>query len=410
MAIRRFLGNLWGGSASTRTTGVQTSAISSTTSDTNEPINMGSALTLSSVWACVGLYADLVGSLRLNIYKIDEDGVKSPAKDHPLYRLFNGKMNRWQTRTEYLETVDYQFSLTGNSYSMITRDSKDRITAITPLMTEQMEVTLLESGEVIYTYTEGQNVRVFSAKNIMHHKGLGNGITGLSTIEHAANAIGVGLSAEKAVAKIYKNGGKPSGLLMIDKVISEDQRAKIKKNFSDMTNGPDARLFVLEAGMQYQQVSLSPQDIELLSSRKFQIEDIARFFKVPGVLINSNSSGTTWGSGIQQIVDGFYKVSLRPRLERYENRMMVSLLSPKERLDHVIEFDFSTILTPSKVDRINLNKEAIMSGQMTPNEARSSEGQEALEGGDNLYMQQQMTPLSLLKDGMVDDTITPSEE
>jgi hypothetical protein len=167
---------------------------------------------------------------------------------------------------------------------------------------------------------------------------------------------------------------------------------------------------VLEADMKYQQVSLSPQDIELLASRRFQIEDIARFFGVPSVLINDTAATTSWGSGVQQIVEGWYKLGLRPFLERYQDSMKAWLLPPEEQAIIDIEFDLDELLQPSFAERVKTNKEAVTGGFMTPNEARLQEGWQPQEGGDKLYMQQQMTPLGTLETMQRDKTPTGEQQ
>lgn len=360
------------------------------------PVTLDTALQLSAVWACVRLISESVASLPINVYKVDKDGVRTLDKSHPLNKLFSGKVNRWQTRQEFFETMTYQLVLMGNNYAAVQRNTQKEIVGLIPLMSEQMEVTLMDGGAVTYRYTDGSNVNVYSSETVWHNKLFGNGIVGLSPLDYARNSLGIAQAAEKATTSIYRNGGKPSGVLTIDKVLTAEQRKQIKENFAGLSSGNDSRLFTLEAGMKFQQVSLSPQDIELLSSRKFQIEDIARFFNVPSVMINDTSAGTTWGSGIQQIVQGFYKLGLRPYLERYEASMKAWLLTPSERLEYDIEFDFNALLRPDKKERVLSNKEAIMSGQMTPNEARLSEGEGILDGGDDLMMQSQMIPIKTL--------------
>ena len=235
---------------------------------------------------------------------------------------------------------------------------------------------------------------MYAEKSIWHGKLFGNGIIGLSPLSYARNSLGIAQAAEASTTKIYKNGGKPSGALTLDKVLTPEQRAAVKANFDGLAEGNDDRLFVLEAGMKYQQVSLSPQDVELLSSRRFQIEDIARFFGVPSVLINDMSSATAWGSGIDAIVRGWYKLGLRPYLERMEASMMANLLTPEERVRMCIEFDFDELLQDSRKDRITAGKEAVQGGIMTPNEVRAEEGLPPQQGGDKLFMQQQMIGLA----------------
>lgn len=366
------------------------------------PVTLDTSLQLSAVWACVKLLAECVGSLPVTVYKV-KDGVRTPDYDHPVSKLMNGKVNKWQTRQEYFETLVYQLVLLGNDYSVVQRNSKNEIISLMPLMSEQMRVELDDGGRVTYEYTEGKETKVYSDKTVWHNKLFGNGVMGLSVLDYARQSLGIAIAAERTTTKIYKDGGRPSGVLTIDSALKPDQKKDIRENFANLTENIDqGRLFVLEHGMKFQQVSLSPQDIELLSSRRFQIEDVARFFGVPSVLINDTGAATTWGSGIQQIVNGFYKLTLRPYLERYESSMKNRLFTPAERLEYDIEFDFNALLRPDKTERVSSNKEAIMSGQMTPNEARLSEGEAPLDNADKLMMQKQMAPVEGLLNGTIE--------
>ena len=382
--------------STSRNKGLQDSGPGSYSGPAATNVTVDLALQLSAVWACAKLISEAVASLPVNVYDV-KNGIKTLNTEHPLARLLNGKPNRWQTRQEYFETLTYQLVLLGNNYSVIQRNGNKDIISLIPLMTESMQVDLKESGEIIYTYTDSSGVRAYADSTIWHNKLFGNGIIGLSPLSYARNSVGVGLAAEQTVSKVYKNGGKPSGLLTIDKVLKEEQRNAVKKNFADMADGNEDRLYVLEAGMSYTQISLSPQDIELLASRRFQIEDICRFFGVPSVLVNDTSANTTWGSGLSQIVQGFYKFGLRPMLERYEASMKCNLLSAEERLKTEIEFDFSALLRPDLSERIKNGKEAVTGGILTPNEVRESEGWKAIPGGDTLFLQQQMTPIEQLE-------------
>lgn len=391
MAIWRSLLGLVRGAAY-RQKGVQSGETSYYTSSAAVPVTLDSSLQLSAVWACVKLISESIGSLPINIYR-KENGSRVIDTEHPLARLFSGKVNRWQTKQEFMETLTYQLVMLGNNYSAVQRNSRGEIVALVPLMSEQMQVTLQESGDVQYKYTDGTNVSFYSPQTIWHNKLFGNGIIGLSPLSYARSCFGIAQATELAVTNVYKNGGKPSGVLTIDTLLTPEQRAVIKQNFSDMLIGNENRLFTLEAGMKFQPTAMSPQDIELLSARRFQIEDIARFFGVPSVLINDTSASTTWGSGIQQIVQGFYKLGLRPYLERYEASMKSWLLSPEDRQRYDIEFDFEALLRPDRAERLKMYKEAVQGGLMAPNEGRSEEGWASKAGGDDLYMQQQMIKL-----------------
>jgi HK97 family phage portal protein len=271
-------------------------------------------------------------------------------------------------------------------------------------MAEQMEVNLLTDGSVVYRYNSGANLAVYAPESIWHLKLMSNGIVGLSPLSYARNSVGIGIASDDRVKALASNGFKPTGVLTIDKLLKPEQREQIRNQFADLASGSGDPLRVLEAGMVYQQISMNPKDVQLLETRRFQIEDIARFFGVPSVLINDTSASTTWGSGIEQIVQGFYKLGLRPYLERYEASIHNSLLSAEDRRNYEFEFDFGALLRGDELTRFQSYKEAINSGFKTINECRQSEGLYPIEGGDRAYLQAQMTPITDLGAAPATDT------
>jgi HK97 family phage portal protein len=360
----------------------------------NVTVNEDSALKLSAVWACVRLIAETIGGLPINAYKIMPDGTRVIDYDHQLCQLFKNKPNRYQNRVEFFETMTMQLCLHGNAYAHIQRGTGGKIVSLLPLMAEQMEVNLLTDGSLVYRYNSGANLAVYAPESIWHLKLMSNGIVGLSPLSYARNSVGIGIASEDRVKALASNGFKPTGVLTIDKLLKPEQREQIRNQFADLATGSGDPLRVLEAGMAYQQISMNPKDVQLLETRKFQIEDIARFFGVPSVLINDTSASTTWGSGIEQIVQGFYKLGLRPYLERYEASIHNSLLNAADRRNYEFEFDFGALLRGDELTRFQSYKEAINAGFKTINECRQSEGLYPIEGGDRAYLQAQMTPIT----------------
>ena len=371
----------------------------------NVTVNEETALRLSAVWACVRLLSEAVGGLPINCYRINPDGTREPDDSHPLCQLFDTKPNRYQNRVEFFETMTMQIALHGNAYALIKRSGK-RIVSLTPLMAAQMEVELLNDGSVIYKYSDGVNVNIYSSDSIWHVKLMSNGIVGLSPLAYARNAIGVGISSEDRVKTLAKNGFKPTGILTIDKLLKPEQRDAIRQQFNGLIEGGNDSIRVLEAGMSFSQISMNPKDVQLLETRRFQIEDIARFFGVPSVLINDTTASTVWGSGVEQIVQGFYKLGLRPYLERYEASIKNSLIDPNDRSRYEFEFDFAALLRGDEKTRYETYKEAVLNGLKTVNECRKIEGLAGIDGGDVAYMQAQMTPLASLSDVQQPD-VTP---
>jgi HK97 family phage portal protein len=173
----------------------------------------------------------------------------------------------------------------------------------------------------------------------------------------------------------------------MDKFLTQEQRDLVRSKFYNLSAGSEERLMVLEGGMKFDAISLSPQDIELLASRQFQISEICRWYGVPSVMINDTSSSTVWGSGIEQIVSGFYKLTLRPLMEKIEASILINLMNPNDAQRHEVEFDFNALTRSDLKTRFDSYRVGIYGGFMTPNEARRLEGMPDEDGGDSLYMQ-----------------------
>lgn len=375
----------WASDGLRRLIGMQYGVPTSYQESSAQPVTFDSALQLSAVWACVKLISETIASLPLTVYEKTADG-RREAVNHPLSILFRGKVNRYQTRNEFFETVALNLITTGNAYCYIQRVGS-RIVGLLPLMSAQMEVELLADGSVVYTYTSESSVDVYSEKSVWHLKLMGNGIIGLSPLSYQRNTLGIAQAAESAVTKIYRNGSKPSGVLSLDKFLTPEQRDLVRSKFYGLSNGEQDRLMVLEGGMKFEPISLSPQDIELLASRQFQISEICRWYGVPSVMINDTSDSTVWGSGIEQIVGGFYKLTLRPIMEKIELSIICNLMSPDERNTYEVEFDFNALTRSDLKTRYDSYRIGIYGGFLTPNEARNMEGMQSAEGGEYLYMQ-----------------------
>lgn len=399
MAFWRTLnGNIsnWFAGAAHRQKGLQ-NGDSSGRANVSKSVTVDTAMMLSAWYRGVRLITETIAATPIIVYDVDPStGIKKINRDHRLSMLLGGKVNRWQTRQEYMETIVYQNVMLGNDYSLIHRNRQGEIVMLEPLMSPQMEVKLLDDGAIEYRYNDGTSTKPYTEDQIWHNKLMGNGIIGLSPLSYARQALGIASAAEDAVASVYANGGKPSGILSSDKVLTKDQRAKIKENYDEMTSGGNQRMFVLEAGFKWEKISLSPSDIEMLASRRFQIEDLARFLGVPSVLINDTQSSTAWGTGIGEIIQGFYKFGLKPYYDRYKASIQNRLLKPAERGRIEIGFDIDALLMPSFADRVKTGKEAVTGALLKPNEWRAREGIEGYEGGDEAYMQQQMVPVRLL--------------
>lgn len=377
-----------------RIPGLQTGEPAGRSTQSAKPVTFDTAMQVSAFWACVRLTADTIGSLPVRFYRVD-GARREEDRNHPLFQVLAMKPNRYQTRVDFMTTLGLCLAAWGNFYAQVTRNGAGDIISLLPLMPSQMVVKLMQDGSVVYEYQSGGNVSIFAESSIWHVKLMGNGIQGLSPLSHAVNALGIAQASEDLISDVMRNGMKPTGVLMLDRALTKEQRDQMRASFRELAEGNSGGLIVLEQHLKYEQVSMSPQDVELLQSRRFQMEDIARFMGVPSVLINDTSGTTAWGSGIQQIIEGWFKLGLRPYLENIEMSAIVHLLRPEERAKWEIELDVDTLLRMDQAARFEGYNKAINSGVLKPNEARAKEGLPPVDGGDELFVNGTMVPISM---------------
>lgn len=386
----RAWGALWGRTGPRVMKGLQAGEPTESSGPLVAPVTFSTAMQVSAFWAAARLWSETISTLPPLFYADKEK--KKPVTSGMLPELFSGKVNRYQTKTEFFQTFILNLVVHGNAYAL-KQFVGNRLVGLIPLMSAQVETKLLADGTIVHCYYQNSGVQVYAAESVWHCKLFGNGIVGLSPMAHGAKSIGIAIAAENRAGLTYKNGGKPTGVLTIDNVLKDEQRKQIKREFQGLREGNTDELMVLEAGLKYTTVSLSPEQVQLLESRQFQIADIARFMGVPSVLINDTSGTTVWGSGIAQIITGWYKLNLRPMLQYVEESMDLNLQpAGGERL--YSELNMNELLRHDLETRIKANSDAINSGQMTPNEARADEGREAKPGGDVLLVNGNMIPVT----------------
>ena len=362
-------------------------------------VNFDRAMTQSAVWACVKILTESVASLPIEMYKKNSKGEREQVFDHSLIKLLRNKPNRNQTRVEFIETLMLNL-LSGNAYIKKGYVAGELV-ALEVINSGSVQPRLDDRGSLIYVFNDPKKGKQeWTNKEIWHPKLFGSGLVGMSPISYGSGAIGIGLAADNKIVRIMDNGAKPTGALSKTdgKSLTTAQREALRTEMNGLINGDESFLPVFEGGLSFVPISLTPEDIELLETRKYTVEDVCRFFGVPGVLIN-DTSATTWGSGIEQIVDGFYKFGLRPYLERIEESIRLNLLDRSEWDDYEFEFKVSDLLRASFVTRITANKDRIMSGQATINEVRLEEGKPPTKGGDSLLVPMNYTTLDRLISG-----------
>ncbi len=370
-------------------------------SDSGVNVNVDSALRVSAVWACVMLICETVSTLPLFVYTRDKNRNREVAYDEALFTILHDRPNAIMTTPVFLASMCLNYVLRHNAYAKIIRNQKGEAVALWPLMSGQVECSLQPGVGLVYAHELGGNVDIIAQQNMLHWRGVGNGITGLDPLFHQADTIGGALQQSKTARRIFNHGNRLSGFLSVDRVLTAEQRDAIKSTFRDMVEKPDQQLHVLEAGFKFDARQMTAQEAQQVETLRFTVEDVARTFGVPSILINDVTKNTSWGSGIAEIVEGFTKFKLRPMLKFLEAEIRGSVFSSDQRSRLDVEFSFDALLQGTFGARFEAYTKGISNGITTPNEVRQLENWPAVEGGNQLFVPANLMPIERAKDGRI---------
>ena len=400
--VAQWLG--WGGVMSDRD-GQQLSTPSHIAS---RPMGPDGALQISAVYACANILAGTVSSLPLLVYS-EQDGKRRVARDSQTFFVLHSQPNEVMTSSDFWQAMVLQWALRGNAYAQIFRDDTGEVVALWPLSADQMDVFLYR-GKLLYAYTKDGKTTVLNRDQVLHIKGVGNGIMGFSKLEFMSSSVNEADRTQQFATATATNFGKPSGVLTVDHVFKDpEQRQKVRNTLVDFKSGGAAKLAVLEADMKFQQVSLTPEESQLLETRRYGVEEICRWFGVPPVLIGA-SGATTWGSGISEIVAGFHKFTINPLINSIEQALEARVLRVEDRGKMTCEFSLDGLLRGDISARYAAYATAVQNGFKTRNEVRQLENDPPLEGGDDLTAQTNLAPLSMLGKTEGQQSQTPVSE
>jgi len=353
------------------------------------------SLQSSAVYACVNVVAGTLATLPLHIYRRLGDGGRERATDHPLYPLLHDAPNDLLTSCEFREMMQAHLCLRGNAYAIILRDGAGAVAAFKPVHPDR--VSLYRVGDTL-TYSvqkENGGQEVYRADQILHIRGLGpDGVVGYSPITLARNSIGLSLATENHGAKVFSNGARPSGVLETPGNLTETQLISLRKHWEAIHSGPEnaGKVAILNGGMKYAGVSMSNEDAQFLETRKFQIPEIARIFRVPLHKIQ-DMSGATFSNIEHQAIE-FVTDCIRPWAVKWEQRMNVVLLTPAERREYYIEFGLDALLRGDTMSRFSAYKIGREGGWYSVNDVLDLENMNRVEGGDS-----RMQPMNFTKLG-----------
>ena len=358
-------------------------------------VNERSAMQLTAVYACVRILAEGIAGLPLHLYKCGKNGSREKAVEHPLYFLLHDEPNPEMTSFVFRETLMTHLLLYGNCYCQIIRDGRGQVTALYPLMPNQMSVDRDERRQLYYTYlrsgdeadTMKKGTVYLLPEDVLHIPALGfDGLVGYSPIAMAKNSIGMGLACEEYGAKFFANGAAPSGVLEHPGTIKDITRLRESWNAIYGGSKNAGKVAILEEGMHYSPISIPPNEAQFLETRKFQVDEIVRIFHVPPHMIGDLERSTF--SNIEQQSLEFVKYTLNPWVCRWEQALTRSLLSPKEKREYSIKFNVDGLLRGDYQSRMNGYAVGRQNGWMSANDIRELENMDKIseEQGGDLYL------------------------
>lgn len=366
-------------------------------------VNERTALQTTAVYACVRILSETIASLPLHVYRYTEGG-KAKDTEHVLYTLLHDEPNPDMTSFVFRETLMSHLLIWGNAYSQIIRDRSGQVIGLYPLLPDQMSVHRSEKGKLFYVYNryeeDNPNFQekgsiVLSQEEVLHIPGLGfDGLIGYSPIALAKNAVGMTLACEEYGASFFGNGANPGGVLEHPGILKDPGKVRDSWNAVYQGTRNAHKVAVLEEGMSYKQIGIPPEEAQFLETRKFQINEIARLFRIPPHMVGDLEKSSF--SNIEQQSLEFVKYTLDPWVVRFEQALKKSLLLPEEKKTHFIKFNVDGLLRGDYQSRMNGYAIGRQNGWLSTNDIRELEGLNPIppeEGGDLYLINGNMTKL-----------------
>lgn len=359
------------------------------------------ALMLSTVFACVRIIAETVSGLPLQFHRVDREGVKTRLQmdEHNIVNLFR-KPNRQMDGLNFRESMTMQLALQGNCYSRITwsgTSNNSRPVNLTPMPFGAVVPFRADDGTVVFIwYRENDQPLVLPQSEVLHIKLFSTeGIVGLSPLGYARHAMGMSVAAEKYAGGVFANGGRPIGVLQFADQLTADQREQARKIHQSITEGPEksSNAWVLEGGAEYKELTMRPDDMQMLESRSFQVPELCRFFGVPPHMVGHTEKSTTWGTGLESMNRGFLQYTIASYLNRWRWAIEDQLLMGRDKRTILPEHDTEAFLRGDSKSFADYLAKLAQNGYITRNEGRRKLGMEPLDQpmADELTIQVNLT-------------------
>ena len=357
-------------------------------------VDKNTALTFTAVWSAVRLLSESISILPINIYQREKNGDKSLALNNPSYYLLHNEPNNYMSAVAFFEKIMMDLCLSGNSFVHIVRSPGGLVQSLIPLNSQDIKVKI--NDEQVFYHNKKSDL-VLDEYNVLHFKGVSqDGIMGLSPITQNANAVGWGMALEEYGSKYFTNSAKLSGVLETDRALSEEAISRLRTSFSNTYNQLQnaQSTAILEEGLSFKPITISPEQSQFLASRIFSITEIARMFNIPTFMLQEHSKSSF--NNIESLSQSYVTYTLMPYIRRMESEMNRKLFKTNEKGKLFVEWNVNGLLRGNIKDRNDSYKTALMNGYMTINEIRRKENMNSIPNGDEHYIALNMTTIDKL--------------
>lgn len=353
-------------------------------------VNPNTALTFSTVFACVRVIAESIATLPLFVYKRDGNN-KIKAINHPLYSLLHDAPNNECTSVSFIESLITQILLVGNGFVEIVRDNFNIVKELHLIDSNKIRIFRDTNNTILFEYNSDGVLITLSKSQVMHIAGLGwNGIIGLSPISMMRKQITTGLHQDNFALDFFSNGVKKVPIISHPSRLNQEAKKNLKESFREAW---EKGIVVLEEGMKIDPITMNLSDAQFLESRRFSVEEICRIFRVPPHLIGDLSRSTN--NNIEHQSIEFVTHTIRPWCVRIEKALNSYLLNHLEKKKYYIEFNLDGLLRGDTLTRQQANQIKLNNGVLTRNEWRRQENLNEVEDeyGNDYFCSQQIRPI-----------------
>lgn len=362
-------------------------------------VTQETALQLAAVWACVRLTATAVSSMPVRMYEKDPRGGRTPV-DHPLNDIIGMSPNDDLTSVEFWEAMTAWLMVNGNAYAEIARTGR-RVTALNILPADQVDVIRNDAREARYIFTEDGKRYDLPADQVLHLRGLSfGGLKGLSPIRWGVQTFGSSIAADEVAGKTFANGMMPSLAITApaDMEVNDEHREQFEKILAQWVGSNNAgKAMLFTDGLEPKAISIDPGDMQLLESRRWNTEEVSRWFGVPPVMIGHAAEGVTqWGTGVEAIILQWMTMGLGPLLTKIERRISKQLIAPGERHRVYAHFNREAIMAMDSTAKAAFMSTMVQNGIYSRARVRELLEEPFVEGTDILTAQTNLAPLDKL--------------